>query len=160
MRPAKPFPELSTSRLQLKEITVDCLVDFQGIAYFEGEPVKYSKKVIELIHSLKRDFDHNKGISWGLFSNNQLIGSCGFYRGFKDQIGEIGYVLHERFWSKGYMKEACLKVLEYGFEELKLKEITAYTKDSNLPSIRLLFGLGFSKEEEFVKDYRKYSLRK
>lgn len=154
----KHFPVLKSAHLRLDEIRLEHLNEFQSIAYFEGEPISSREKVVDLIEKIRNDFVTNNGITWGLYLEKQLIGSCGFYRGFNHQIGEIGYVLNEQFRSKGFMKEACEKVIEYGFEQLNLKAVCAYTKDSNLPSIKLLIGLGFSKKKEFVNDYRKYCL--
>jgi ribosomal-protein-alanine N-acetyltransferase len=43
---------------------------------------------------------------------------------------DLGYRLKEKFWGHGYATEAAIASLDYGFNNLKLKEIcaAAYTK--------------------------------
>lgn len=42
------------------------------------------------------------------------------------------------------MKEALLAVVEYGFKDMKLKALEAYTEENNIKSIKLLKGCNFA----------------
>ena len=39
--------------------------------------------------------------------------------------GDLGYVVHRDFWSRGYATEAAKILLQFGFDELSLRWITA-----------------------------------
>jgi ribosomal-protein-alanine N-acetyltransferase len=108
---------------------------------------------IQLIQKLDESFATGQGINWAITLNGEVIATCGYYRGFKDATGEIGYVMREAFRRKGYMKEAVQEIVDYGFEQLGLKRIRAITKDDNVGSIRLLEGVGFLKSPERDGDY-------
>ncbi|MBE5888306.1 MAG: GNAT family N-acetyltransferase [Lachnospiraceae bacterium] len=59
---------------------------------------------------------------------------------------EIGYKFASAYHHQGYASEAVEKILDVAFTELQLHRVCAHVHESNLPSIRLLEGLGFEKE--------------
>lgn len=60
------------------------------------------------------------------------------------------------FHGKGYMFEAVKAILEYGFNDLKLEKIEAFTHKNNFKSIQLLekssFVLNERRKDEEVED--------
>ena len=59
---------------------------------------------------------------------------------------EIGYKFSSEYHHKGYATEAVEKLIDIAFSELNLHRLCAHVQEENLPSIRLLTGLGFEKE--------------
>lgn len=59
---------------------------------------------------------------------------------------EIGWRLGSAFWGKGYATEGARAVLEYGFTQLKLKEIVAFTVPANIRSIRIMEKIGMKRD--------------
>jgi RimJ/RimL family protein N-acetyltransferase len=57
---------------------------------------------------------------------------------------EIGYVLKNRAWGKGYATEACKRILKFAFEQSPLEEIIASTDTKNAASRHVLEKCGFS----------------
>lgn len=75
------------------------------------------------------------------------IGSCCYWHFDLDsRCAEIGYELRRDHWGRGFMAEALLPVLSYGFEGLGLHRIEACPMADNRPSMSLLLGLGFTYE--------------
>ena len=62
------------------------------------------------------------------------------------QSAYLGYGLGAGETGKGYAREAVKLVLRFAFLELKLHRVEANIQPENLPSIRLVQKLGFSKE--------------
>lgn len=58
---------------------------------------------------------------------------------------EIGWRLARPYWRKGYTLEAARRALQFGFEQLRLGEIVAFTLPANLPSWRVMERLGMSR---------------
>lgn len=54
------------------------------------------------------------------------------------KTAEVGYSLYPEFQNKGIMSEALKSVIDYGFNELKLDKIEAFTHSKNEPSKKLL----------------------
>jgi RimJ/RimL family protein N-acetyltransferase len=59
---------------------------------------------------------------------------------------EIGWLLGQQYWGNGYAVEAARAWIEYGFNELDLPEIVAWTTVSNLPSQRVMQKLGMTRD--------------
>lgn len=58
----------------------------------------------------------------------------------------LGYAISEKHWGKGIMTEAVKAVIKYGFENLKLDLISAYTYPFNTRSKKVLEKNGFKYE--------------
>ena len=59
---------------------------------------------------------------------------------------EVGYVLGKTHWGSGLMREALVALLDYAFDELKMRRVEAFADASNSASDRLLRRLGFTCE--------------
>jgi ribosomal-protein-alanine N-acetyltransferase len=154
----REYPTLATQRLVLDELKEEHLEDFYPFAYFEGKPVDSKGKALEIIQRTAELYNQGETINWGMFLDSKLIGTIGYYRGFKNNIGEVGYVMHEDYHGKGYMSESIQKVLAYGFEDLDLKMIEAFTELSNEPSVRLLMKHGFVRSDRSLDEYTIFEL--
>ncbi len=139
----KQFPRIQGPRIVLADISKVGVDEFLPIAMKGGKMLTDREKVAELIQTLGRDFGLQKTLCWGVFLETKLIGMFGFFRGFANQTGEVGYMLHAKYRGKGYMNEALVLGLNYGWHELKLTKITAFTAADNTPSINLLESSGF-----------------
>lgn len=153
----KTFPVLQTARMTLREIAHSDLTPLHEIANFDGQG-KTEEEVEAMLEKLDRDFKSGEGVTWGMYLEDELVGTCGYYRGFENAVGEIGFVLRAPFRLRGLMYEAIMAALEYGFREMGLVQITAFTRDNNPGSIPLLYKAGFQRTDEFHKDFRKYEL--
>jgi [ribosomal protein S5]-alanine N-acetyltransferase len=76
-----------------------------------------------------------------------LIGtSLLFHMNPQCRRAEIGYDLRLDAWGHGYMHEALLALVRFGFSELALNRIEADIDPRNIASARSLERLGFTKE--------------
>ena len=64
---------------------------------------------------------------------------------------EIGWRFHKAFWGKSIAYSAAECVLDYGFKQLELPEIVAFTTIDNIRSQRLMERLGFTRD--FANDF-------
>lgn len=62
---------------------------------------------------------------------------------------DYGYRLNEKFWNKGYATEASIAWIDYGFNQIKIKTLHAYTHALNGASNHVLQKVGF----QFMEDY-------
>ncbi len=65
---------------------------------------------------------------------------------------EIGYKFSSAHHHKGYATEAVEKLIDIAFSELNLHRLCARVQENNVPSLKLLIGLGFEKEG-ICRDY-------
>jgi [ribosomal protein S5]-alanine N-acetyltransferase len=149
-----PFPELTTKRLVLREInTADAPLihemrsDNVTNALIDRENSGGIEDALLFISRIKNNVERNESIYWVIcFKNTSgLIGTiCYWNFDLLAETAEIGYELLAGFRNQGIMSEVLPRVIQFGFEEMKLKSITAFTSEQNTSSVKLLEKFGFS----------------
>jgi ribosomal-protein-alanine N-acetyltransferase len=158
-----PFPSLHTSRLHLREVSLnDAEAMFliranKDAMRFVGKPLaKTIADAEELLGRMIEGVKNNEGLTWGITfkDNEKLIGTIGFWRIDKDHYRtEIGYMLHPDHWRKGIISEAMDAVIDFAFRELKFHSIEAQLTPENVGSVKVLEKAGFTKEGHFKENY-------
>lgn len=138
-------PQLSTQRLVLRELTLDDMPAAVEISVYDGVYATNEADAIDIHNKVYADVAQGESMHWGIFSSDgqTLLGSCGYYRGFADESGEIGYLLKTDARGHGYMGEAVKCIVDFGLDVLKLKTVVAFTSPDNLASIAVLQKAGF-----------------
>lgn len=157
------IPILETERLYLRKIDKS---DVKEIFYLRSdkEMMQYiprplcetEEDALKLIRLIQFGYKKGSSINWGitLKPNNTLIGTVGYVRmHLEHNRAEIGYMLDKRYHRKGIMREAVAKVIEYGFEQMKLHTIEAVIDPGNVASEVLLRNFGFEKEAHFKENF-------
>ncbi len=159
-----PFPELTTQRLLLRQMT---LADAPGVQRLRSNVavMQYINRPLALtlqdaeawINIILEALAKNDGISWCICLKEtpaEHVGSIGLWRIEKENYrAEIGYMLEPHLQGKGLMYEALQKVVHYGFSELKLHSIEARIDPRNSASAALLRKGGFVQEAHFKENY-------
>ena len=79
--------------------------------------------------------------------DGRLLGNCTLFKlDAQCRRAEIGYGLAHAAWGNGYMHEALLALLGFGFSEVNLNRVEADIDPRNNPSARSLERLGFKRE--------------
>jgi RimJ/RimL family protein N-acetyltransferase len=58
---------------------------------------------------------------------------------------EIGWRLAYEYWGRGYATEAARAVLDFGFQQLALREIVSFTTTANLRSRAVMERIGMTR---------------
>lgn len=150
------FPTLSSDALVLREITPADAASIMEISYYDGIQAGSEEEAAAMLEKINASYGKGESIHWGICfkDQNEIVGTCGFYRGFSNNIGEIGYVLKEAHRGKGIMTQAVRITVEFGLKEMKLAQVTAYTDKTNTGSINVLKRSGFrevASENEHLK---------
>jgi len=146
-----PFPELKTERLILRRILES---DWEVILFLrsdtvvnkyiqrkESDKTKNKEDAVNFIKKINKGIENNTFISWGitLKEDPKIIGTICLWNFSEDnKTAELGYDLHPTFQRKGFMTESLRSVVLYGFFELGLNKIEAFTHENNISSRNLL----------------------
>ena len=143
-----PFPQLNTERLVLRQLTIAdtaAIVDLRNneiVNQYLGRPkTTTTDEALIFIDKITQGINNNESMYWviALKENNHLIGTiCLWNIIAADDKAEIGYELHPDLHGKGMMQEALKAVIDFGFNEMQLKVITAFIVAANIASIRSL----------------------
>jgi ribosomal-protein-alanine N-acetyltransferase len=147
------FPELTTKRLVLREINVadaalihELRSDEVTNALIDREHSSGVEDALLFIDRIKNNVRRNESVYWIICFENtsDLIGTVGYWNFDQpNETAEIGYELLAGFRNLGIMSEVLPRIIKFGFEQMKLKSITACTTEQNTRSVRLLEKFGF-----------------
>jgi ribosomal-protein-alanine N-acetyltransferase len=165
---------IETDRLILKEIDESNVEDILKIRsnevinqYVKRIPPKTNYDALDFILTIKKRTQNNETFYWGISQkdNPGLIGTICLWKFSEDRKeAEVGYELLPDCHRKGIMSEALNAVLNYGFNELNLQEILAFTNKFNENSKGLLlkhdFVLQEGRTDEGFPDNLVFSLKK
>src|SRR5215831_16763561 len=151
-----PFPYLETARLRLRQLKEEdaneifILRSDESVNEFLDRPKAVTlDDALQHISKISKNINNNEAIMWAicLKDNSTLIGTICLWNIVKENdYAELGYELLPQFQGKGIMQDALSKVIEYGFENLKLKTIEAWLSSKNLRSIKLLEKNNFKRD--------------
>lgn len=151
---------LSTARLHLRRIAggdaewqFRHLNDQRVMAHLGGPK---SLGEIEARHAKMRALFESEGFGFLMMierSSGELVGTCGIKRvdcEHARNLGdhEIGWLVREDRWRRGYAAEAMRAVLGWAFATHRAPHVVALTSHANEPSWRLMERLGMERREE------------
>lgn len=86
-----------------------------------------------------------------LTGTGQVMGWCGLEYLPETDETEVGYLLSNIYWGKGYATEAAQASVNFGKEKAKLREIIGLTDPLNIASQRVLekSGLTFTRRQVY-----------
>jgi ribosomal-protein-alanine N-acetyltransferase len=155
-----PFPVLTTERLILRSLEVS---DDQQLFKLRSNKIvnkyivrpiqKDIKEIRAFISKISDEIINNEWIYWviSLKDNPTLIGDICLWNFTEEKtVAEIGYELDPAFQGNGIMSEALKKIIEFGFQEIELDAIEAYTNKNNNDSTKLLQKYNFKQDVERV----------
>jgi [ribosomal protein S5]-alanine N-acetyltransferase len=125
--------------------------------YLWQKPAETIEESIKIIEYVQRQYAENKMGRYAtiLKETGEFIGWTGI-KFVNDHIEngntnfyDYGYRLNEKFWNKGYATEATLFWLDYGFKNLKISNINAYTHAQNGASNHILSKSGMQLMEDY-----------
>ena len=149
-----PPREFELQRLRLRQATLE---DAESIYEYGSDPAvaRYADwpcrtSIEPLIKSIKdRASSWGEGgeYSWTIAtpSENRAIG--GVVCMIDGNAAEIGFLLNQRFWGRGYAGEAAIAVIDWLFSVPKISRMWATCDTENAASIRVLEKLGFEREQ-------------
>ncbi|RMH22738.1 MAG: N-acetyltransferase [Acidobacteria bacterium] len=149
-------PTLTTERLILRPFTLADATDVQRLA---GDaaiaattlsvPHPYEKEMAEAWIDTHAE-EHAAGTGYvfaiTLRDGGALVGAIGLKREADHERAEIGYWIGRPYWRRGYASEAARAVLDFAFEMLGCQRLYGRCFAGNLPSRRVLEGLGLRYE--------------
>ncbi len=151
---------LTTERLHLRPFTMDdreaLFTITQEPDIFQYFPTKAAWEMEKVERNITHQINHWHTYGYGqmavtLLEAGQLMGWCGLEFLPDTNETEVGYLLSNVFWGKGFATEAARASVEFGKNEIGLKEIIGLTDPLNVASQRVLekCGLVFTRRQVY-----------
>ena len=149
---------LQTDRLNFKKVSKEDLNDIHELHSLPEIDKFNTLGIPETIHSTEKIINEwltgqsSKpqtiySFCLTLVKTKQFIGLIGLKMGKQNyKTAEVWYKIHLNYWSKGYATEALTKLIDFGFNDLKLHRIEAGCAVENIASIKVLEKVRMTKE--------------
>lgn len=156
--PYTSLPELKTGNLLLREVRQEDIPHLLEILTYDGKSAETLEQGIEIIRKIDQNYRDGDSVNWVIENlvTQELIGFVGYYRGFENRIGELGFILKAAFRGLGFMSPSLSVAVEFGLNQMKLKQITAFTKPDNEKAITVLERNGFVSDNKPDGKYLKF----
>ena len=149
---------IKTARLRLREFTED---DVGAVYKIISDPVTmihypkpYDYRGAE--RWVSWSIENYEKYGWGLWAvvlkeTGEFIGDCGITLQNIDgeQLPEIGYHIHKKYWRRGFAKEAARAVRDWVFQNTQYDAIYSYMKYTNIASYSTALANGMKKVKEY-----------
>jgi ribosomal-protein-alanine N-acetyltransferase len=143
-----PFPYLHTANFILRPLEMDDAHEIfelrsnDSVNEFLDRPKANTiDDVYRFIQKINEGLDRGQSILWVVSSesNPKLLGTiCLWKISWENSEAEIGYEVLPVNQGKGIMQEVIPKIIEYGFDVMKLRSIMAELSPRNVKSVKLL----------------------
>jgi RimJ/RimL family protein N-acetyltransferase len=147
---------LKTERLVLRHLTED---DAPFILELLNEPGfidNIGDRGVRDLEGARRYVTEGPGASYqrngfglwltALRDTGEPVGICGLVKREGLEDADIGYAFLQRFWGRGYAREAAQAVLDHAREVIGLPKVVAITTPGNAGSIAVLQKIGLKFE--------------
>src|SRR6266550_5375947 len=143
-----PFPELTTARFRLRQLTKDDENEIFALRsddfinqYLDRPKANTLDDARNFISKITNGIAKNEAIFWVVTPRDEarFLGTICLWKISKEEAkAEIGFELLPENHGKGIMQEVIPRIIQFGFEEMKLQTIEAELSPRNLKSVRLL----------------------
>lgn len=150
---------IKTKRLILEKVNIKHLDDLHNLCSNEEVNIYNPVGAIKDKEETKSMLEHwindwgKDGIGYFIAKTTQrdFLGYVGLrYTDFKgEKVLNLAYRIEPNHWRKGYVFEACEKIIESREADEKTSKIMVLTKRENKPSIGVANKLGFFYDESF-----------
>ncbi|MBV7267800.1 GNAT family N-acetyltransferase [Winogradskyella luteola] len=154
---------LETKRLILRPVTMDDAQDLFEMdsnpkvhLYLGNNPIKSIDQSKAMIKDILSQYEKFRIGRFGVIEKitNEFLGWSGlkYERELRKEFNyyDLGYRLKEEFWGYGYATESAIASLEFGFKDLKLKEICAAADVDHIASNTILKKIGMQPSGTFT----------
>lgn len=152
--PYSTYPQLQGGRIRLRALIDADLPVFAQICLHRSTPMTELADVQNLLQLQRQQYEQGYSLTFGIedLATGQLAGIVGFYRGFDEQTGEVGYILLPEFRGRGLATLAVQLICRFAFDTMGLRCVNANTHAGNSASQAVLARCGFqqykTQEEE------------
>ena len=149
---------IETERLLLREYTME---DFDALYEILSDPetmqhypAPYTPEKCQ--NWITWNLENYRNYGFGLWAvvlkeTGAFIGDCGLSLQNIDgqQLPEIGYHIHKKYWRRGFGSEAARAVRDWAFENTDYDTLYSYMKYTNVGSYSIALANGMRKVKEY-----------
>lgn len=143
--------ELQTKRLLLKPLGTQYLetvnayaLSLENTRYMGHFPKKDAAETLEYLQAIDEEWakEAPSFYEFAVLYRGRHIGAVSVY--FENGAGELGWIIHRRFWGRGFATEAARAIIEY-FSAKGRRRFIAHCDTENAASCQVMKKLGMTR---------------
>lgn len=147
--------EINTERLQLKPLGLVYLktvneyaLDIENTKYMCHLPNSNEQETADFLTRADMEWEKEKPdfYEFAILYNDRQIGAVSI--SLEENTGELGWIIHKKYWRKGIAFEAAAAVVKYFFEVMGINHFIASCDSANIASYKVMEKLGMVKTGE------------
>lgn len=153
--PERPPEKINTDRLLLRKPMMEDAApifelyaqDPEVIRYLTFKPHQSINDTKTFLKKCLNSWKKNTSFPWTIIRQNdkQLLGMLEIVNIEQSGI-QLGYVLAQPFWGKGYMTESLIKIIDWSLKQRDIFRVWAVCDLENIASARVMEKAGMQKE--------------
>ncbi len=150
--------ELKSERLLLRPLGMQYLEsvheyasDLENTKYMVYLPNAALEETVDFLQNLEKEWKKEQPdfYEFAIIYEEQQVGAVSLYLENNFNTGELGWILHKKYWNKGIISEAAALLIEFAKRERKLFHFIAHCDTENVGSYRVMEKLGMKRTAEY-----------
>ncbi len=123
--------------------------DIENTRYMLYFPNETIEETIEFLTDIDQQWkkENPDFYEFAILRNEVHIGGVCLYLDEDRKIGELGWILHKKYWKQGYVREAATALMEYAVSNLGIRHFIAYCDSANTGSYKVMESIGMKLAE-------------
>lgn len=151
------YCELKTNRLLLRPLDITDLdavhayaSDKENTMFMLWLPNDTKEETAQFLSKVTNEWkkDNPGYYEFAVTLDGKLIGAVSINLNAEKTMGELGWILHKRYWKKGYATEAAFAIKDFAVNTLRVSKLVAHCDYRNMASYRLMEKIGFCLEDD------------
>lgn len=148
--------EIKTERLVLKPLgrkflksTISYAMDYENTKFMCHLPDETVEEAEKFLTDVENEWKKEKPqfLEFAILYHNEHIGAVSVY--FENEIGELGWIIHKKYWRNGFAYEAAKALIHYVKTERKTNHFLAHCDTENIASYKVMEKLGMIRTGEW-----------
>lgn len=146
--------ELKSDRLLLRPLGMQDLEsvhayasDLENTKYMVYLPNTSVEETVDFLQNAENEWKKHRPdfYEFAIIYKGQQIGSVSLYLENNGKTGELGWILHKRYWNRGIISEAASMLIEFAKNERNLTHFIAHCDTENIGSYCVMEKLGMKR---------------
>ena len=157
--------QLESTRILLRELNYNDLTQFHELEtnrtvtkFLTNYSERSLEDTLELLDHVIKQYEKYRTGRLAIIDKQtkKFVGWCGIKyneseRNKYKEFYDLGYRIDPQYWGKGYATEASQLCLEFGINDLKIRNIHAIVHSQNAKSLNVLNKVGFKLKDIFLE---------
>lgn len=150
--------EIKTKRLLLCPIGMQFLhtlheyaSDYENTRYMINLPNDSLEETIEFLQNVETEWQKENPtfFEFAILMDDRHIGSIGITLEDDGNTGELGWLIHKKYWNQGIASESAKAIVDFSIRKLRIQHFIAHCDSENIGSYKVMEHIGMKRTDSY-----------